>query len=633
MTEDPVAYVPMDRIGLIGDLHTAALVDDTGAVTWLCLPNFDSPSLFASLLDARKGGLWRIGPAAGGRGAQRYIDNTNVLVTVHTLENGARLEVTDFMPVAGVRGRFPELHRIVRCRGGDADVIIRFDPRFDYAMRATRWQQRGSGWLATDDEDDVVTLVSSVATSWAHGNDGLTGRVTLRADEQATFVMRFDDDEVLGQAAYDTHAKFRATVTWWEAWARRDRYVGPYAAAVRRSVLTLKLLCYEPTGATVAAPTTSLPETPGGERNWDYRFAWLRDSAFILFALDRSGYNEEVDAFTHFVKRLCRRVDGPHVQTMYGIDGRRDIPESVLEHLEGYGGARPVRIGNEAAHQYQLDVYGELLELIYVRHRRSPPTAGLWSALRLLVEWTAAHWREPDWSIWEARQEPRHYTYSKIMAWVALDRGARMAELLGRDADAARWHAEARALRADVMRHAWDADRGTLVQAYDTPALDAAALIATKVGFLDRSDPRVRTMIAAIRRELATPHEELIYRYRSPDSLPGNEGAFVICSFWLVQAIAAAGDLGEAERLFDKLLGRATPLGLFGEQVDPESGAHLGNFPQAFSHAALVNTAHSFVRLRGRASRRTAAPRTGVSPPPAPETPPAGAPSAADTGS
>lgn len=610
-------YPAIERHGLIGDLHTAALIDDTGSVSWLCLPAFDSPSLFGALLDADRGGRWRVEPSGGGRGTQRYLPDTNVLETTFSDDGGGTLTVVDFMPVAGARGRFPELHRVVSCRGAAATVAVQFAPHFDYATRPARWQRRGDGWLAADEDDDVVTVVGPPGVVWAADATGVTGELRMEPGQRVAFVMRFDDDEVLRLTDYETDRKLAATVAWWSAWARRSRYRGPYDVAVRRSLLALKLCCYDPTGATVAAPTTSLPEVPGGERNWDYRFAWLRDSAFVLFALDRSGYTEEVDAFTHFVKRLCRRADGPHVQTMYRIDGSRDMPEVELRHLEGYGGARPVRIGNGAAHQYQLDVYGELLETLYARHRHSPPTEGLWRALRLLVEWTAAHWREPDWSIWEARQEPRHFTFSKIMAWTALDRGARMAEALGHETDASAWRAQARATRAEVMERAWDAGRGTFVQAYDTTDLDAATLVAPKVGFLERSDPRVRTMVAAIRRELGTPHDELIHRYRGDDGLAGTEGAFVICSFWMVQAITGYGDVPEAKRLFERLLARASPLGLFGEEIDPASGAHLGNFPQAFSHAALVNTAHGLARVRRGAA--------------APAAPGAGAPSAAGT--
>ncbi|MCC7001673.1 MAG: glycoside hydrolase family 15 protein [Gemmatimonadaceae bacterium] len=591
-------YRPIERHGLIGDLHTAALIDETGAVTWFCAPHFDSPSLFAALLDHARGGLWRIAPVGGGEGRQRYREDTNILETRFTLPDGGTLVVTDFMPIDTARGPFPEIHRVVRSESASVDVAIEFSPRFNYATADAKWQRRGAGWLAADHDDDVASIVGPDAVAWSVHTDGLHGRLLLSADEEAHFVLRFDDDEVHPLADYATADKLDATSTWWRTWAQHATYHGPYERAVRRSLLALKLCCFAPTGATVAAPTTSLPEVPGGTRNWDYRFTWLRDSAFILFALDRSGYTDEGDAFTRFVKRLCRRGDGPHVQTMYRIDGGREMPERELDHLEGYGGAAPVRVGNGAAHQYQLDVYGEVLELLYARHRRSPPTDGLWHALCLLVEWTAAHWRDPDWSIWEAREEPRHFVFSKIMSWTALDRGARMAESRGERALADRWRSEADLVRMEVFALGWDATQGALVQAYGSPELDAAVLVAAKVGFLDRQDPRYRSTVAAIRRELTAVHDDLIYRYRRPDGLPGTEGAFVICSFWLVQGVALSGDLDEAERLFAQLLARGSPLGLFGEEIDPVTGAHLGNFPQAFSHAALINTAHIIAQLR-----------------------------------
>jgi GH15 family glucan-1,4-alpha-glucosidase len=593
-------YIPISRHGFIGDLHTGALIDDTGSVAWYCPPTFDSPSLFAAILDDAIGGRWRIGPADGGAGTQQYVEDTNVLETHFRRDGDVDLCVTDFMPVAGARGRFSEIHRVVQCSGGSVDVAVRFDPRFDYATRAVTWQRRGAGWLAADADDDVVTLASPPGIEWTVADGALSGRCTLRDGERIALVLRFDDDEVHPLADYDTDRRLTDTLVWWREWASRAQYVGPHVREVRRSLLALKLCCFEPTGAVVAAPTTSLPEVLGGSRNWDYRFVWLRDSAFVLVALARAGYTDEVDAFTHFVKRLCRRADGPHVQTMYRLDGHREMPESELAHFEGYGGARPVRVGNDAAHQFQLDVYGELIEIIYARHRGSPPTEGLWNALRLLVEWTAGHWRDPDWSIWEAREEPRHFVFSKMMAWTALDRGARMAEALGHHADAARWRAEAVLLRTDVLDRGWDASRGTFVQAYDAPELDAAVLVAPQIRFLERTDPRVRSTVDAVRRELGSSHEELIYRYRRPDGLPGSEGAFVICSFWVAHALALMGDVDEAERLFRKLLARATPLGLYGEEIDPDTGAHLGNFPQALSHAAVINTAHVLASMRAK---------------------------------
>ena len=593
-----MSYLPIGDHGVIGDLHTAALVGRDGSIDWWCAPRFDSPSVFGALLDDARGGRWRIAPAGAWTSEQRYLPGTNILVTTFHLEGGGVVTVTDFMPAGEARGAVTEIHRRVACDRGAADVELLFAPRFDYGTRPPLLEIRDHGVLATDQEDDVVTLVSSLDLAWRREDGDATATVRLEAGAVFWMVLRYDDDEVHPVERYECEAKLDATARWWDAWLARLTYRGPYRQEVERSALFLRLCCYEPTGAIIAAPTTSLPETQRGGRNWDYRYAWLRDSAFVLFALDRLGFSATVDGFLGFLKRVNRRVDGRHLQIMFGVDGRRDLPERVLEHLEGYHGARPVRIGNGAAGQFQLDVYGELLETVAIRFRDHPITEGLWKVLRGLVDWTAAHWREPDFSIWEARQEPRHYVYSKIMAWVALDRGARLATRLRLEADVPRWRAEAEALRAEVLARGWDAGRGTFVQAYDEPQLDASVLIVPKVGFLRRSDPRVRSTLEAVRRELASSCEDLLYRYRSPDGLDGHEGAFVVCSFWMVQNLAMVGEFDEAERLFRNLLRRANHLGLFAEEIDPASGEHLGNFPQALSHAAVLNTANILERLR-----------------------------------
>ena len=592
-------YTPLERYGVIGDLHTAALVNVFGSVDWLCAPRFDSPSIFGAILDDARGGRWRIAAVGATKHEQRYVKSTNVLQTIHHLRN-TELVITDFLPVAHARGKHVELYRIVQCIGGAAEVEVQFQPRFGYGAHRTTIRQRAYGWLASDAQRDVVSLSATPGVAWSAHPDSLVGRASLSDGDRLEFVMRWDDDEVHAVSAFETQEKLRETIAWWREWAGRLRYSGPYHDMVERSALTLKLCCYSPTGAIVAAPTTSLPESPGAARNWDYRYSWLRDSAFVAYALERLGYLEEVDAFTNFVKRIARRADGGPIQIMYDLDGGLHIPERELAHLEGYGGAKPVRVGNAAATQFQLDVYGELLEMLRIRYWRTLPSEGLWEAMHTLVDWTAQHWREPDWSIWEARMDARHYVFSKVMAWVALDRGASLAQQGGFPGDVTRWRGEAALIQQDVLAHGWDSQRRTFRQAYDGDDLDAAVLVIPFMRFLPRRDPRVLQTIEAVHRELNAGSDDLIFRYRGPDGLLGAEGAFVICSFWLAQAHALAGEFETGEALFRKLLERATPLGLYGEQIDPATGAHLGNFPQAFSHAAVMTTALVLERLRPR---------------------------------
>ena len=595
-----MSFLPVGDYGVIGDLHTAALIGRNGSIDWLCAPRFDSPSVFAALLDDQRGGRWCIAPTVPATTEHRYLPGTNILVTTFRIESGGVLVVTDFMPAGPAREGRTEIHRRVQCTRGACEAEVVFEPRFDYGTRQPVLARRACGVLATDAEDDVATLSCAPDVSWQIEQARATAQLSLATDEAAWFVLRCDDDEVYAVAHYRSQDKLDATARWWDEWSSRLQYQGPYRQEVERSALALKLCCYEPSGAIIAAPTTSLPETPGGGggRNWDYRYAWLRDSAFVLFALDRVGFYAEADGFLQFLKRVCRRADARHLQIMYGVDGRRDLPEHVLEHLGGYRGAQPVRIGNGAAQQFQLDVYGELLDTVDIWRRHHAMTEGVWKVLQHLVDWTATHWREPDLSIWEPRQEPKHFVFSKVMAWVALNRGARIAADLGLPGDTARWQREAELVHAEVLERGWDPVRQTFVQVYGEPQLDAALLVIPKVRFLPRADPRVRSTIAAVRRELATSCEELIYRYKSPDGLGGDEGAFLACSFWLAQTLAMAGDFDEGERLFHNLLRRANPLGLFAEEIDPATGEQLGNFPQGLSHAALINTAYVLERLR-----------------------------------
>jgi GH15 family glucan-1,4-alpha-glucosidase len=593
-----MSYLPIGDYGVIGDLHTAALVGRNGSIDWFCAPRFDSPSVFAALVDDSRGGRWSIAPTGPATTEQRYLPGSNILVTTFRIESGGVLVVTDFMPVGSSREGRSELHRRVQCTRGTCEVDVLFEPRFDYGLRPTILARRACGVLATDAEDDVATVSCNPEIAWQIESAGARTRLALATDQAAWFVMRCDDDEVYPVAHYRSQEKLDATALWWDTWSSRLQYQGPYRQEVERSALALKLCCYEPSGAIIAAPTTSLPETHGGARNWDYRYVWLRDCAFVLYSLDRLGFDSEADGFLQFLKRVCRRSDGRHLQIMYTVDARRDLPEQILGHLEGYRGARPVRIGNAAAQQFQLDIYGEMLETADIWRRRRPMTEGVWKVLRELVDWTAGHWRDPDQSIWEPRQEPRHFVFSKVMAWVALDRGARIAGELGLPGDTERWQREADLVRAEVLERGWDAARQTFVQVYGEPQLDAALLVIPKVRFLHRSDPRVKSTLAAVRRELATACEELLYRYRSPDGLSGDEGAFVACSFWLVQNLAMVGDFDEGERLFRNLLRRSNHLGLFAEEIDPATGEQMGNFPQGLSHSALITSAYVLERLR-----------------------------------
>jgi GH15 family glucan-1,4-alpha-glucosidase len=584
--------------GVIGDLHTAALVGHNGSIDWCCVPRFDSASVFAALLDPGVGGRWQIRPSGRWTSEQRYLPATNVLVTAFHADESGVLEVTDFMPVGPIRGGRSELHRRVHCPRGPVEVEVIFEPRFDYGLREPTLTLRAHGVLATDQDDDVASVATSAGVPWRLEGGRAELRLRLDTGGTAWFVMRFDDDEVHPVEAYASQRKLDETARWWDGWASRLQYQGPYRREVERSALALKLCCYEPSGAIIAAPTTSLPEARGGGRNWDYRFTWLRDSAFVLYALDLLGFDDEGDGFIQFLKRVCRRADGRHLQIMFGIDGGRNLPERLLEHLGGFRGARPVRVGNGAVTQFQLDVYGELLEAVGTWRRGRDVPEGLWKVVRDLVDWTATHWRDPDWGIWEARLEPKHYVHSKVMAWAALVQGARIASDHGHAEHAVRWRREADVLHADVCERGWDPRRRTFVQVYGEPQLDGALLVIPKVRFLPRSDPRVRSTLEAIRRELASSCEELLYRYRSADGLSGDEGAFVACSFWVVQNLAMVGEHAEAERLFRNLLRRSNHLGLLAEEIDPATGEQLGNFPLGLSHAALINTAHILERLR-----------------------------------
>lgn len=585
---------------LIGDLRTAALISSSGGLDWCCLPRFDSGSVFAALLDRDRGGTWAIHPAGSFTSTRRYRPGTNILETVFETADGGRVELTDFMPVGagGIQeDQHPEIHRRIRSLQGTVEMEMVFQPRFEYASRATRLEAlRAGGLFATDRSDQVVTLASARPFAWKIDGDAARTGFDIAPEDERWLILRYDDDDVHPVDRYRSGAKLAATEAFWLEWTSRITYAGPYRAAVERSALALKLLTHRETGAIVAAPTTSLPEAIPGVRNWDYRFVWLRDAAFTLAALDAIGHAEEADHFVRFLKKVCRHEGPGHLQIMYGIDGRRDLVERPLEHLSGYRGTRPVRVGNGAAGQLQLDVYGEVLATADIWRRRHEMTDGAWRVMRTLVDWVARNWRLPDSSIWEVRGEPRQYVFSKVMSWVALDRGIAMAHDLELGGDLVAW-AEARdALRGEILARGWSEARGTFVQAYDEDALDAALLVIPMAGFLPWDDPRIVATVRAVARDLTAADGALTFRYRTGDGLEGEEGAFVTCAFWLAEALARIGDRGEGDRVFRATLDRANAVGLFAEEIDPATGEFRGNFPQGLSHIALINAAAALAR-------------------------------------
>jgi GH15 family glucan-1,4-alpha-glucosidase len=595
----PPPQQPISSYGLIGDMRTAALVGLDGAIDWCCLPRFDSGSVFAALLDPERGGTWSIRPLGEWSSTQRYLPRTNILETTFQTADGA-VRVTDFMPVdedGRPSGPHPEIHRHLRGTRGRVPMEMVFRPRFEYGARTTRLELLRAGLYATDRTDQVLTLSSAKPFAWTLDGSSATTRFTIEKGEARWLVLRYDDDDVHPVDRYESARKLDITAAFWQRWSAGVRYRGPFRNMVKRSALALKLLTHAETGAIIAAPTTSLPETIGGIRNWDYRFVWLRDAAFTLAALDAVGHGREADAFMRFVKRICRHEGGGHLQIMYGIDGRRDLIERQLDHLSGFLGSRPVRVGNGAADQLQLDVYGEVLETADLWRRNHEMTEGTWRVLRGLVEWVSGNWHLPDSSIWEVRGEVRHYVFSKVMSWVALDRGIRMAEELSLETDTRRWRESRDALQAEIMSRGWSDAKQSFVQAYDSDALDAAALAIPMVRFLPWSDPRVHGTVRAVARELTSNDGDLVYRYRHGDGLEGEEGAFSICTFWLAQALAMIGERDRADRVFRRMLRHANHVGLYSEEIDPLTGQFLGNFPQGFTHIALINCAGALARL------------------------------------
>jgi len=599
-------YPPIADYAFLSDCHTGALVAPDGSIEWLCLPRFDSPSVFGALLDRGAGGF-RFGPyGVNVPMARRYEPGTNILETTWMTQSGW-VVVRDALTVGPwhdeeggrhsdhVRAPTDEdadhlLVRTIECIQGQVQIELTCEPMFDYARTPATWSMAGEDWYAADATDGTTTI--RLLSDLRIGLEGTIARArhTMSEGEKRFCALSWTEARGGPRTAAQADGHLDATSHFWRQWMSTGHFPDHrWRSYLQRSALTLKGLTYAPTGALIAAPTTSLPETPGGERNWDYRFSWMRDSTFTLWALHALGLDWEADDFMQYVADL-KRNDGGGLQIMYGIGGERDLTEHVLDHLNGYEEATPVRIGNGAFDQRQNDVYGAVLDSVYLHTKMSGRLPQrLWPVLQAQVECAIAVWTEPDQGIWEARGAPQHYVSSKLMCWVALDRGARLAEIRGEPELAARWQTIADEIHAEICARGVD-DRGVFCQHYDTEALDASVLLMPMVRFLPGGDERMRATVRAIADELTD--NGFVLRYRTgetDDGLSGEEGTFLICSFWLVSALSEIGELGRARDLLERLLAHASSLQLYAEELDAKTGRHLGNFPQAFTHLALIN--------------------------------------------
>ena len=606
------AFPPIAEYAFLSDCEVTALVAPGGSIEWMCLPRMDSPSVFGAMLD-RAAGTFRLGPAdVAVPAGRRYIPGTMVVETTWGTRSGW-LIVRDVLLIGpwhheGERShshrRAPTdydadhvLLRTMRCVDGSVEVTLDCEPKFDYGLVEAQWSYTGDGYgeaVATGTGVDLqLRLTSDLRLGFEGGR--ARARTTLKNQETA-FVALSWTEHAAPKTFDEAYRRLVFTTNYWHEWLAQGEFPDhPWRGYLQRSALTLKGLTYAPTGALVAAATTSLPETPHGERNWDYRYSWIRDSSFMLWGLYTLGFDWEANDFFYFVADAAEGEEP--LQVMYGIQGERNLDERTLDHLTGYEGARPVRIGNNAYKQAQHDVWGMVLDSVFLhtKSRDSLPDR-VWPTLVRQVEAAIKHWREPDRGIWEVRGEPQHFVSSKLMCWVACDRGTRLA-LLREDAEkAARWQAAADEISADILARGVD-ERGVFVQHYDTAALDASVLLVPMVRFLPPEDERVRATVLAIADELT--QDGLVLRYRveeTDDGLSGQEGTFAICSFWLVSALSEIGESARARQLCEKLLSYASPLDLYAEEIDPHSGRHLGNFPQAFTHLALINAVMHVIR-------------------------------------
>jgi GH15 family glucan-1,4-alpha-glucosidase len=590
--EKRMGYLPIEEHGIIGDLQTAALVGVDGTIDWLCLPRFDAPSVFASVLDDEKGGHFGLSPLDYMRSQQLYLPDTNVLLTRFLSPDGVA-EVLDFMPIEKETGERHGLIRGVRVIRGRMHFEVECRPAFDYA-RQKHVISLGKTGAVFAGADMRLGLATEVPLREGPARSAI-GRFALGEGESATFVLQErrmgeGPGDVLSEARFQE--KLQQTLDYWRRWISGGTYRGRWREMVNRSALVLKLMVYDPTGALVAAPTMGLPETIGGERNWDYRYTWPRDAAFTIYALSRLGFHEEAHNFMGWIQDICRNSGGS-LQPLYGIDGRTRIHEEELFHLSGYRGSRPVRLGNGAYDQLQLDLYGAVLDAAYLHNKHGVPLDyDVWRHLRPILDWLSENWRQLDEGIWEVRGGRRPFVSSRVLSWVALDRAIRMARQRGLPAPEDRWIKQRDAIYEEIMEKGWNPERESFVQYYGGEALDASLLLMPLVKFVGPTDPRWLATLDRIQEELA--YDTLVFRYKvdeaADDGFSSEEGSFSICSFWLVECLARAGRLEEARLSLEKMFSYANHLGLFAEEIGP-SGEALGNFPQAFTHLSLISAA------------------------------------------
>ena len=602
-----MSYKPIEDYGIVGDLHTVALVGTDGSIDWCCLPQFDSPSVFGALLDERKGGYFKVCGVGDQLHRQLYHPDTNVLMTHFSDPNGVAL-LEDFMPLGGLipgesRRYGPSIVRRVTAVRGERRMRVECYPAFDYARSPHKVVPVSTGAVFESESGERVGLSLSVPFEVYKG--GVIAEFDLLAGQSVSMAlctMQAGDREPPPMTDENAQRLFDDTIKFWRGWLSRCTYKGRWRETVYRSVLTLKLLTFAPTGAIVAAPTCSLPELVGGSRNWDYRYTWLRDAAFTVYGFMRVGLTEEAGQFMKWVEeRISEVAENKVPGIMYRLDGGHTIHEETLEHLEGYRGSRPVRVGNSAHHQLQLDIFGELMDSVYLYNKYgSPISYDLWKQLRELVNWVAANWRQPDEGIWEVRGGRQQFVFSKLMCWVALDRALRLADKRSFPADRSLWLQERDAIYETIMDRGWNSQRKAFVQSFDSQVVDAANLLMPLVFFISPTDPRMLSTIDTVLRDLTS--DGLVHRYdvkeAAADGIAEEEGSFSICSFWLVEALTRAGRLDEARFMFERMLGYSNHVGLYSEEIGP-SGEALGNFPQAFTHLSLISAAFNLDRALG----------------------------------